>query len=422
MAPALPAEKYLALTVTNVVVYSVLFIFVYTQMWMILAYRHKRLSYQTIFLFLCLIWAALRIVLFSFYFSDSVVVDALPIIWYWLLYSFPVCLQYITLVLLVVFFAQVVFKAKSRDNPNRYRKCQVALFAIATFSTLSFITVNAVCTALARAYRQPCGACDAALQRLRMLAQARVALNDSCSLLTGCVLAWLLYRLSKIASARGGVALKVKGNTVCQTYLACAFIILLYMSKAAYNVAAVTNNDDTMRWIRVTDQADFVSLYEGNNYLYYGIVLLVWEVLPTFIVTAYFRVQKPVAVSPNLADLSHGSTGAYFFDDPRLYDSYGDVTRNLGRPNVHIQSRLSTQSHLTASASSSMLVRPQLTYGTVAGGHTAVAASVGARSAASSVMASVPARMHPAHFPGRSAAAGSVPSQHIQWPPRPGAN
>ncbi|XP_010867975.2 uncharacterized protein LOC105010326 [Esox lucius] len=84
-----------------------LFAFLYAQLWLVLCYRHKRFSYQTAFLFLCLLWAALRALLFSFYFRDCVTANALGPFAFWLLYCFPVCLQFFTLSLMNLYCAQV---------------------------------------------------------------------------------------------------------------------------------------------------------------------------------------------------------------------------------------------------------------------------------------------------------------------------
>lgn len=121
LEPSVSYSTHLALTVTCVVIFSLMFLFVYIQLWMVLYYKHKRRSYQTIFLFLCLVWAALRVTLFSFYFSKSDVMLAnnlYPAV-YWLLYSCPVVLQFTTLVLLVSFFSQVrIYAHTDKRTPN----------------------------------------------------------------------------------------------------------------------------------------------------------------------------------------------------------------------------------------------------------------------------------------------------------------
>ena len=105
--PAVSPTVYLSLTIVYTCLYGILFLIVYVQLWMILCYRHRRFSYQTVFLFLCLLWAGLRTTLFSFYFRNCLLANTLSVLPYWLLYCFPVCLQFTTLCLLVLFFAQV---------------------------------------------------------------------------------------------------------------------------------------------------------------------------------------------------------------------------------------------------------------------------------------------------------------------------
>uniref|UniRef100_A0A671QKF1 G protein-coupled receptor 137c n=1 Tax=Sinocyclocheilus anshuiensis TaxID=1608454 RepID=A0A671QKF1_9TELE len=104
---AVPPSVQLGLTVLYTVLYSLLFVFVYLQLWLILHYGHKRFSYQSVFLFLCSLWSALRTTLFSFYFKNIVQANQLQPLPFWLLYCFPVCLQFFTLCLLNLYFAQV---------------------------------------------------------------------------------------------------------------------------------------------------------------------------------------------------------------------------------------------------------------------------------------------------------------------------
>ena len=110
IVPALSPEVHLSLTAIFTVLYTILFLVIYIQLWMILYYKHRRFSYQTVFLYLCLLWAGLRTTLFSFYFRNSVAANNLPAPLYWLLYCFPVCLQFITLCLLVEYFSQVRYR------------------------------------------------------------------------------------------------------------------------------------------------------------------------------------------------------------------------------------------------------------------------------------------------------------------------
>lgn len=107
LLPAILPSVQLSFTVLYTALYAALFVAVYLQLWLLFLYKHKRWSYQSAFLFLCLLWSALRTTLFSFYFHNAVQANHLPVAVYWLLYCFPVCLQFFTLSLISLYFTQV---------------------------------------------------------------------------------------------------------------------------------------------------------------------------------------------------------------------------------------------------------------------------------------------------------------------------
>ena len=114
LKPAISPSVELSLTIVYISLYALLFLIVYVQLWMIWYYRHKRFSYQTVFLYLCLLFSGLRVSLFSFYFNNCDLANDLPWPVYWILYGLPVCLQFTTLCLLVLFFAQVSYLKKKK--------------------------------------------------------------------------------------------------------------------------------------------------------------------------------------------------------------------------------------------------------------------------------------------------------------------
>lgn len=106
LRPALSAKVQLSLTSLYISIFAIIFLLAYVQLWMIWYYRHRRLSHQTLFLYLCLIWSGLRTYLFSLYFNECVTPNKY-VVFYCLLYVFPVCLQFTMLCLLLHYFAQV---------------------------------------------------------------------------------------------------------------------------------------------------------------------------------------------------------------------------------------------------------------------------------------------------------------------------
>ncbi|XP_074229363.1 integral membrane protein GPR137B isoform X3 [Camelus bactrianus] len=190
LTPAVPPYVKLGLTVVYTVFYSLLFVFIYVQLWLVLRYRHKRLSYQSVFLFLCLLWASLRTVLFSFYFKDFVAANALSPFVFWLLYCFPVCLQFFTLTLMNLYFTQVIFKAKSKYSPELL-KYRFPLYLASLLISLIFLLVNLTCAVLVKTGHW----------ERKVIVSVRVAINDTLFVLCAVSLSVCLYKISKMSLA-----------------------------------------------------------------------------------------------------------------------------------------------------------------------------------------------------------------------------
>ncbi|XP_017940571.1 integral membrane protein GPR137B isoform X3 [Manacus vitellinus] len=199
LTPAVPPYVKLGLTIVYTVFYSLLFVFIYVQLWLVLHYRHKRFSYQTVFLFLCLFWASLRTVLFSFYFKDFVTANSLSPFIFWLLYCFPVCLQFFTLTLMNLYFTQVIFKAKSKYSPELL-KYRLPLYLASLFISLLFLLVNLTCAVLVRTQNS----------ERKVIVSVRVAINDTLFVLCAVSLSICLYKISKMSLAN--IYLESKAN------------------------------------------------------------------------------------------------------------------------------------------------------------------------------------------------------------------
>ncbi|XP_043966046.1 integral membrane protein GPR137C isoform X1 [Gambusia affinis] len=321
----------LSLTTVYTVLYSFLFVFVYLQLWLILHYGHKRFSYQSVFLFLCLLWAALRTTLFSFYFKNVVQANQLQPLAYWLLYCCPVCLQFFTLCLLNLYFTQVMFKAKAKYSPE-LTKYKVPLRLFFLCLSIFFLVVNLTCALLAQgALIHPDPPSDGGIRHAVL---ARVLINDSLFVLCAISLAVCIFKIAKMSSAN--VYLESKGTSVCQATAVGAVVILLYTSRACYNLVVVALSPQdrpspfSYGWYSVSDQAD-VQVISGEGYIVFGIILFFWELLPTSLVVVFFRVQRPHQnLAPGGMINSHSfSSRAYFFDNPRRYDSDDDLSRSI---------------------------------------------------------------------------------------------
>ncbi|XP_059903982.1 G protein-coupled receptor 137Ba-like isoform X2 [Gadus macrocephalus] len=284
-SPAVPPVVKLGLTVVYTLFYTLLFGFVYAQLWLVLRYRHKRFSYQTAFLWLCLLWAALRALLFSFYFRDCGRANALGPLPFWLLYCLPVCLQFFTLSLMNLYCAQVYFKAKSKYTPAllRYR---LPLYLVFAGVSALFLGVNLVCALLVKTSWAP----------VKTLVLVRVTINDSLFVLCAISLSVCLYKVAKMSLA--SIYLESKGTSVCQVSLIGTTVILLYASRACYNLLVLALAD-----IEKMDSFDY----------------------------DWYNVSDQIA-----AGIPHHvlSSRRYFFDNPRRYDSDDDLAWSIPPQNA----------------------------------------------------------------------------------------
>ncbi|XP_011482761.1 integral membrane protein GPR137C [Oryzias latipes] len=328
---AISPSVELSLTIVYTVLYSFLFVFVYLQLWLILHYGHKRFSFQSVFLFLCLLWAALRTTLFSFYFKNVVQANQLQPLAFWLLYCCPVCLQFFTLCLLNLYFTQVMFKAKAKYSPE-LSKYKVPLRLLFLCLSIFFLVVNLTCAMLVQgALEHSKPPSDGGIKHAVL---ARVLINDSLFVLCAISLAVCIFKIAKMSSAN--VYLESKGTSLCQATAIGAMVILLYTSRACYNLVVVALSPQdrpspfNYGWYSISDQAA-VQEVSGEAYIIFGVILFFWELLPTSLVVVFFRVQRP---HQNLAQggmiSSHSfSSRAYFFDNPRRYDSDDDLSKSI---------------------------------------------------------------------------------------------
>ena len=113
-APIIPGGEaaepvHYSVTIIISVLVGVLFLLVYLQLILVIWFGYKLLTYQTVLLFDILLWAALRLTLYSFYFYHCCdLVNRIEGTFFgWLLVSFPACLQYFSLAVLVHYFGEV---------------------------------------------------------------------------------------------------------------------------------------------------------------------------------------------------------------------------------------------------------------------------------------------------------------------------
>ncbi|XP_057361728.1 integral membrane protein GPR137B isoform X3 [Manis pentadactyla] len=130
---------------------------------------------------------------------------------------------------------------------------------------------------------------------------------------------------------------QISGSSVCQVTAIGVTVILLYTSRACYNLFILSFSQSKnvhsfdYDWYNVSDQADLKNQLGDAGYVVFGVVLFVWELLPTTLVVYFFRVRNSTKdlTNPGMVP-SHGfSPRSYFFDNPRRYDSDDDLAWNI---------------------------------------------------------------------------------------------
>ncbi|KAF7661460.1 hypothetical protein LDENG_00261490 [Lucifuga dentata] len=321
--PAVVPSVQLGFTILYTSLYAGLFLVVYFQLWLLYHYRHKRCSYQSIFLFLCLLWAALRTTLFSFYFHNALEANHLPVVVYWLLYCFPVCLQFFTLSLINLYFTQVLLKVREIYNSEVDRGLWLARCTYGALSII-FLCANVVCAVLGERDGDGSG------QRTWTLVLVRVLVNDLLFILEAVFLAALLLLLSRHSCAATPY-LNSKGTSVYRVAVLGAAVILLFASRACYNLTVLFLSRSqqvesfNFDWYNVSDQADLRNELGDKGYLAFGAILFIWELLPTSLLILIFRIRRPAQEVSGTAINKRIPPRPYFLDDPQGSDEDSPV-------------------------------------------------------------------------------------------------
>uniref|UniRef100_A0A1A8AVT8 G protein-coupled receptor 137 n=1 Tax=Nothobranchius furzeri TaxID=105023 RepID=A0A1A8AVT8_NOTFU len=316
--PAIAPSVQLGFTILYTALYASLFLVVYVQLWLLYLYKHKRWSYQSIFLFLCLLWAALRTTLFTFYFYDAVKANRFPIVVFWLLYCFPVCLQFFTFSLINLYFTQVLLKIRESCISALNRGLWVARCACTTFSII-FLCVNITCAVLGD--RDGSGESGKRTWRLVLV---RVVVNDLLFIVNAVLLAAVLLILTRHSHSASPYLIN-KETTVCRTAALGLAVVLLFTSRACYNLAVLFLSlkhpveSFGYDWYNVSDQADLQSELGDRGYIAFGAIIFTWELLPTSLLILIFRVRRP-AQETSMAVNNRVLPRPYFFDDPQGSD------------------------------------------------------------------------------------------------------
>merc|ERR1719259_731403 len=159
----------------------------------------------------------------------------------------------------------------------------------------------------------------------------------------------IIVKLTKRPSAR--VAFEAKDIGVPGAIALSVIICIIFITRGIYNFMAVFFKicpSFGYGWINVSDQADLSNLSDEMAYFSFGLVLLLWECLPTTMIVMFFRVKTRAYTSrdtqeyqsrimgsmPGIAGASGASNhgASYFFDNRNRYNSIDDIARSPTSP------------------------------------------------------------------------------------------
>ncbi|CAI5798143.1 Uncharacterized protein PODLI_1B026771 [Podarcis lilfordi] len=222
---------------------------------------------------------------------------------------------------------KVVFKAKAKYRPE-LTKGLLAVRGACLGASLLFLAVNVVCAVLVRGRRAEPWA----------VVLARVLISDSLFVLGAVSLALCLCLVAR-GSPSTRIYLEAKGTSLCQTAAMGGIIVLLYASRACYNLAALALSSRTRLdsfdydWYNVSDQADLITDLGDQGYVIFGLILFIWELLPTSLLVGFFRVHRPAQdmSASRVFNRQLGVSRSYFFDHPGQRESEGLTSSLTGR-------------------------------------------------------------------------------------------
>ncbi|KAF5906694.1 integral membrane protein, partial [Clarias magur] len=275
---------------------------------------------------------ALRTTLFSFYFGDVVAANHLSTPLYWLLYCCPVCLQFFTLSLINLYFTQVVLKVRDLFSIEPRKGLCIARCVYAAMSVV-FLCVNVVSASLGER-----GKTGVNRNKTWTLVLVRVLVNDLLFIIEAVCLATSLLLLTRFSPTTSPY-LNSKGTSLCRTAVLGAGVILLFLSRACYNLTALILSQNykvesfDFDWYNISDQADLRNDLGDMGYIIFGAILFIWELLPTSLLILIFRVPRPTK-EMKCIPVNTRASRSYFFDDPREIDGDPSATWSYSiRPN-----------------------------------------------------------------------------------------
>ncbi|KAI3384611.1 hypothetical protein SNEBB_000091 [Seison nebaliae] len=273
----------------------------------------KKITHQTLLLIVCLLWSIVRTILFSLYVSkcNDFFLD-MPIIAYWILFALPICLQYVMISIIVIFFIQIYLKSRFR---NSWRKKRILMRVLINLSIIAQFMTSIIYCIVTKNYvfaNVPFS-----------IISCRVFITDSLFILIILLLIFIVTLLIRLSQSDD--IFEMRGTTRQRTIIVLFLLIILFTSRIVYNMLAITVAANYLPnfghgWLDVSDEADLVYLTNVEVVTALAIIFFIWEIIPTFAILFLFDQRKRRTIDDLLINESDE-------DESELEDSYiSDIT------------------------------------------------------------------------------------------------
>lgn len=197
--------------------------------------------------------------------------------------------------------------------------CRTHLYGVWGIFNLIFFVVNTMCAIISyQQFNEQRYPDDSSMPNMGVFTQpknspylyVRVSITEGLFLIVAAVNSACIVKIARNSSHR--LTLETQGMSVVQTTVAAMLIVVMYTSRTVCNLVALgrTKEVDSFGydWPIASDEAEFGG-DAGTGYVTFSVALAVWELLPTLIMTLYFRVKRPVS---RVAEKEVEVTNSYF--------------------------------------------------------------------------------------------------------------
>eukprot|EP00053_Salpingoeca_punica_P009783 m.88075 g.88075 ORF g.88075 m.88075 type:complete len:417 (+) comp15162_c0_seq2:263-1513(+) len=303
IGPPLPPTVHTPVTLAVAIVLLAMTGILLFQVFRVWFYNYRKLSFFNVCLTLSLAWAVLRSVLMLTYVVKKHVAESLTLSEHLGYFIVPVYLQFATFSLVALYFTLVTLKGTKQSKDKQKTFCWIFWF----LTNAGFLIVNVYCAE--KLHHRSTYTSDS-----NKIMNTRVLGTEIFTICMCAALVLAVYKLRQKSQGQNSTSIEGHGITVRQITIFTAEVVPLFLSRAIYNIVALTNNLETWgyRFTFLSDRYDRAN-DSGETFILFVACLFIWECIPVFLVMWFFWIPaKPSYLplpsgNPNIAGMSHNA-------------------------------------------------------------------------------------------------------------------